>query len=107
MNRRQLEHMIEEVGHRTELEYFYIIGAAAVLAELPKPTEAALIQTRDVDVVPGTADASEEDRIANQIDWVLGEGSDFRNRAPVLCAGAVALQFRTTRLQTGCCAPGL
>lgn len=77
MNRRQLEHVIEEVGRRTGLEYFYIIGAAAVLAELPEPSEAALVQTRDVDIVPGTADASEEDRIANQIDWVLGEGSDF------------------------------
>jgi hypothetical protein len=77
MNRQQLEHVIEEVGRRTGLEYFYIIGAAAVLAELPDPSEAALVQTRDVDVVPGTADANEEDRIANQIDWVLGEGSDF------------------------------
>lgn len=77
MNRQQVEHMIEEVGRRTGLEYFYIIGAAAVLAELPEPSEAALVQTRDVDVVPGTPDASEEDRIANQIDWVLGEGSDF------------------------------
>ena len=77
MNRRQLEHVIEEVGRRTGLEYFYIIGAAAVLAELPEPTDAALVQTRDVDVVPGTSSTSEEDRIANQIDWVLGEGSDF------------------------------
>jgi len=77
MNRQQLEHVIEEVGRRTGLEYFYIIGSAAVLAELPEPSEAALVQTRDVDIIPGTADASEEDRIANQIDWVLGEGSDF------------------------------
>jgi hypothetical protein len=77
MNRRQLEHVIEEVGRRTGLEYFYIIGAAAVLAELPEPSEASLVQTRDVDVVPGTEDAAEEERIANQIDWVLGEGSDF------------------------------
>ena len=77
MNRQQLEHIIEEVGRRTGLKYFYIIGAAAVLAELPEPFEAELIQTRDVDIVPGTPDAAEEDRIANQIDWVLGEGSDF------------------------------
>lgn len=77
MNRQQLEHVIEEVGRRTGLKYFYIIGAAAVLAELPDPSEVALVQTRDVDIVPGTADPAEEDRIANQIDWVLGEGSDF------------------------------
>jgi len=77
MNRQQLEHVIEEVGRRTGLEYFYIIGAAAVLAEIPEPSEVALVQTRDVDIVPGIADASEEDRIANQIDWVLGEGSEF------------------------------
>jgi hypothetical protein len=77
VNRQQLEHVIEEVGRRTGLEYFYIIGAAAVLAELPEPSEAALVQTRDVDIVPGTADANEEERIANQIDWVLGEGSEF------------------------------
>lgn len=77
MNRLQLEHIIEEVGRRTGLEYFYIIGAASVLAELPDPSETELIQTRDVDIVPGIPDPSEEDRIANQIDWVLGEGSDF------------------------------
>ena len=77
MNRQQLEHVIDEVGRRTGMEYFYIIGAAAVLAVLPEPSEAALVQTRDVDIVPGTADANEEDRIANQIDWVLGEGSEF------------------------------
>lgn len=77
MNRQQLEQVIEEVGRRTGLEYFYIIGAAAILAELPEPSEAALVQTRDVDVVPGIADTSEEERIADQIDWVLGEGSDF------------------------------
>lgn len=64
MNRQQLEHVIEEVGRRTGLEYFYIIGAAAVLAVLPEPTEAALVQTRDVDIVPGTTNALEEDRIA-------------------------------------------
>lgn len=77
MNRQQLEHVIEEVGRRTGMEYFYVIGAAAVLAVLPEPSEAALVQTRDVDIIPGINDPKEEDRIANQIDWVLGEGSEF------------------------------
>lgn len=77
MNRAQLEHLIEEVGRRTGLEYFYIIGASAVLAVLTDSEEAALIQTRDMDVVPGIDDPDEERRISDQIDWVLGEGSEF------------------------------
>jgi len=77
MNRQQLEHVIEEVGRRTGLEYFYIIGASALLAVLPEPSEAGLVQTRDVDIVPGVTDVNEETRIANQIDWLLGEGSEF------------------------------
>jgi len=77
VNRAQLEHLIEEVGRRTGLEYFYIIGASAVLAVLSDSEDAALVQTRDMDVVPGLTDPDEERRISNQIDWVLGEGSDF------------------------------
>lgn len=77
MNRRQLEHIIREVGRRTGEEYFYIIGSAAVLAILPDATDAALVGTRDVDVLPAPVDASKTEALADQLDWVLGEGSDF------------------------------
>ncbi|AKS43218.1 DUF6036 family nucleotidyltransferase [Wenzhouxiangella marina] len=77
MTRDQLEHLIAEVGRRTGLEYFYIIGASAVLAVIEDSAEAALVQTRDMDVVPGLDDPEEERRVSDRIDWVLGEGSDF------------------------------
>lgn len=72
-----MEHLIEEVGRRTGLEYFYIIGASAVLAVLTDSEEAALVQTRDMDVVPGIDDPEQERQISDRIDWLLGEGSEF------------------------------
>lgn len=73
MRRAQLEHVILEVGRRNDLEYFYIIGSAAILAVLPDPPEGALTATRDVDVIP----PHDDDKLADRISWVLGEGSDF------------------------------
>lgn len=73
MYRRQLEHVILEVGRRNDLEYFYIIGSAAILAVLPDPPEGALTATRDVDIIP----PFDDDRLADRLSWVLGEGSDF------------------------------
>lgn len=73
MRRQQLEHIILEIGRRNELEYFYIIGSAAILAVLPDPPEGALTATRDVDVIP----PYDDHKLADRISWVLGEGSDF------------------------------
>ena len=77
MNRSQLEHVILEIGERTGLEYFYIVGAAAVAAQIPDAFHDGLVQTRDVDVVPGLEDPLAEAAMADRLDWVLGEGSDF------------------------------
>lgn len=77
MNRRQLEHAIVEIGERFGLDYFYIIGSAAILAELPDLTDADLVGTRDVDLVPNPPDLGDVARLADQIDFVMGEGSDF------------------------------
>jgi hypothetical protein len=73
MIRSQLQHVILEIGRRFDLRDFYIIGSAAILAVLPNPPEGALTATRDVDVVP----ANDDERLADQISFVLGEASDF------------------------------
>lgn len=77
MNRGQLEHAIIEIGERFGLDYFYIIGSAAILGSLPDQTDADLIGTRDVDVIPNPADPEKIARLADQVDFVLGEGSAF------------------------------
>jgi len=77
MRRRELEHAIREVGRRTNLDYFYVIGSAAVFASIPAVSDTAVAGTRYVDVIPAPADASEADALADKIDFVLGEGSDF------------------------------
>src|ERR1700687_2863610 len=51
----------------------YVIGSAAILAVLPEPPEGALTATRDVDVIP----PNDDERLVNQISFVLGEASDF------------------------------
>lgn len=76
MNRQQLLHVIEEIGRRFDLDYFYIVGAAAALAQIDKPP-ADLQMTRDVDVIPNLSTESERQAARNQIDFVIGEGSDF------------------------------
>lgn len=73
MKRTQLEHVILEVGRRNDLEYFYVIGSAAILAVLPDPPEGALTATRDVDIIP----PHENEELADRLCWVLGEGSEF------------------------------
>ncbi len=69
----QLRQMVFEVGRRFDLDRFYIIGSAAVLASLPNPPEGALTATRDIDIIP----RNDDERLADQISFVLGEASDF------------------------------
>jgi hypothetical protein len=75
MHRNQLQHVILEVGRRFDLKDIYIIGSAAILAAIPDPPEGELTATRDVDVIP----PRDEERLADQISFVLGEASDFES----------------------------
>jgi hypothetical protein len=52
MRRRELQHVILEVGRRFNLKEVFIIGSAAILATMPDPPEGALTMTRDVDIIP-------------------------------------------------------
>jgi hypothetical protein len=73
MDRKQLQHVILEIGRRFNLADIYIIGSAAILAAIPDPPEGELTATRDVDVIP----PRDEERLADQISFVRGEASDF------------------------------
>jgi hypothetical protein len=68
-----LQHVILEIGRRFNLEDIYIVGSAAILAAMPDPPEGELTATRDVDVIP----PHDEERLADQISFVLGEASEF------------------------------
>jgi hypothetical protein len=49
MHRKQLQHVILEIGLRFDLKAIYIVGSAAILAAMPDPRAAAhlgLIQRR-------------------------------------------------------------
>lgn len=73
MQRQQLQHVILEIGRRFDLREFHVVGSAAILAALPDPPPGALTATRDVDIIPPGGD----ERLADQISFVLGEASDF------------------------------
>lgn len=77
MNRRLLEYAIAEIGRRFNLDYFYIIGSAAVFATIQDEIEAALIATRDVDIIPSPPSPADISIFIDRIDMVLGEGSPF------------------------------
>jgi hypothetical protein len=73
MYRRQLQHVVLEIGLRFDLKDIYIVGSAAILAAIPDPPEGELTATRDVDVIP----PRDDEKLADQISFVLGEASDF------------------------------
>lgn len=77
MNRAQLELVVSEVARRFDLDYFYVVGSAAVLAWIPDATAGVLTATRDVDVIPQPVEPERMSRVMDQIDFVLGEASDF------------------------------
>lgn len=74
MRRDQLQHVILEIGERFDLDGCYIVGSAAILAAISNPPEGELTATRDVDVIPPGDD---DGRMADRLDYVLGEASDF------------------------------
>ena len=74
MRRRELEHVIFEVGRRFDLREVFIVGSSAILAVMPDPPDGALKATRDVDIIPP---GDEDERMADRISFVLGEASDF------------------------------
>jgi len=74
VRRRELEHIILEVGERFALTEVFVIGSSAILAVLPDPPEGVLTATRDVDIIPSN---DEDERIADQISYVIGEASSF------------------------------
>jgi hypothetical protein len=74
MRRRELQHIILEVGERFALREVFVIGSAAILAVLPDPPEGVLTATRDVDIIPPN---DEDERMADQISFVIGEASPF------------------------------
>lgn len=73
MDLNQLRHVILELGERFDLKLVYVVGSSAVFASLPSATDAALTATRDVDLALPPDDPLPPD----QIEFVLGEGSDF------------------------------
>jgi uncharacterized nucleotidyltransferase DUF6036 len=74
MHRGDLQHVIFEVGRRFDLKEIFIIGSAAILAAMPEPPEGELTASRDVDIIPPGDD---NERLADQISFVLGEASAF------------------------------
>jgi hypothetical protein len=64
MRRRELQHILVEVGERFALTEVFVIGSSAILAVLPDPPEGALTATRDVDIIPPN---DEDERMADQI----------------------------------------
>jgi len=78
MRRRELQHVILEIGERFGLTEVFVIGSSAILAVLPNPPEGVLTATRDVDIIPPH---DEDERMADRISFVIGEA---RRRAEIL-----------------------
>ena len=74
MRRVELQHVILEVGERFALTEVFVIGSAAILSAFPNPPQGVLTATRDVDIIPPD---DNDERMADQISYVIGEASPF------------------------------
>jgi hypothetical protein len=74
MRRRELQHIVFELCERFALTEVFVVGSSAILAVMPDPPEGALTVTRDVDIIPPN---DEDERMADQISFVIGEASPF------------------------------
>lgn len=74
LRRRELRHILLEVGERFALTELFVIGSAAILAVLADPPDGVLTATRDVDIIPPN---DTDERMADQISYVIGEASHF------------------------------
>ena len=72
----ELKHLIAEAARITGEAYIYVIGSNALLGTVPDPRDAVFTRSRESDIIPGSNDPKK----ADQIDFVLGELSEFDNR---------------------------
>ena len=71
MNRHELEHLIRASGAITEEYEFVVIGSQSILGKIPYP-DPELKMSAEADIYPRYAP-----ELAEKIEGVLGEGSDF------------------------------
>lgn len=72
----QLKHLIAEAARITGEEYIYVIGSNALLGTVADPRHEVFTRSRESDIIPGGNDPKK----ADQIDFMLGELSEFDNR---------------------------
>lgn len=86
MNRKQLEHVLRAAGVATGHRRFVLIGSAAVFAwrETVSPV---LAISREVDLFVDGQDAEETERVADELDGVLGQASSFDETFGYHCDG--------------------
>ncbi len=74
MTREELEHIIRASGDITEQYEFVIVGSQSILGVVPDP-EAVFTVSMEADIYPLQAP-----ELADKIDGVIGEGSQFHQR---------------------------
>jgi len=89
VNRSQLEHILRAAGAAPGHRRFVLVGSAAVFAwrESVSPT---LALSREADIFADTDDMDEIERVADELDGVLGQASTFDASFGYYCDGVGA-----------------
>jgi len=81
-----VDHILRAAGEATGQTHFVLIGSAAILAwQSVVPTDMA--QTREADLFAYDVDPQTAERIADEIDGVLGHSSQFDDTYGYYCDG--------------------
>jgi hypothetical protein len=76
MTHDELKFLIAEAARITGEKYIYVVGSNALLGTVTDPQNTVFTRSRELDIIPGSNDPKK----ADQIDFVLGELSEFDNR---------------------------
>jgi len=86
MNLRTVEHILRAAGDATKQRDFVLIGSAAIFVwrtTVPR----TMSMSREADIYADVADPDEAERIADELDAILGQASRFDETHGYYCDG--------------------
>lgn len=86
MKRSDLEHILRAAGAATQQTDFVLIGSAALFAwrlELPR----TMAMSREADIFLNSADPDLTEQVADELDGILGQASQFDDLNGYYCDG--------------------
>jgi hypothetical protein len=86
MNVARIEHILRAAGDATGQTDFVLVGSAAIFLWVTVVPD-TMAMTREADIYAPVPDSAEAERIASELDAILGHSSPFDNEYGYYCDG--------------------